>query len=160
MDGHHLAWQCCQAISASYAADQLRLQLQQLLRDLPGLEHLRFSDGTPFASQTTRQWIACTPAAAPEATAPNDDASPVEIQQRDGFAAAAAALQRQVQGQPGERPRVIARLELARLHLHNGQADQARALLECIRQQLQANQSLALWGCWPPVAAKQCQPAP
>lgn len=145
LDGHHLAWQCCQAISASNAADQLRLQLQQLLRDLPGLEHLRFSDGTPFASQTTRQWIASTSAAAPEATAQNDDASPIEILQRDGFAAAAAELQRQVQGQPGERPRVIARLELARLHLHNGQADQARALLECIRQQLQANQTLALW---------------
>ena len=145
LDGHHLAWQCCQAISASNAADQLRLQLQQLLRDLPGLEHLRFSDGTPFASQTTRQWIASTPAAAPEATTPHDDASPVEILQRNGFAAAAAELQRQVQSQPGERPRVIARLELARLHLHNGQADQARALLECIRQQLQASQALALW---------------
>ena len=145
LDGHHLAWQCCQAISATNAADQLRLQLQQLLRDLPGLEHLRFSDGTPFANPATRQWIASTPSPAPETTAPNNDASPVEILQRDGFAAAAAELQRQVQGQPGERPRVIARLELARLHLHNGQADQARALLECIRQQLQANQALTLW---------------
>ena len=40
---------------------------------------------------------------------------------------------------------MIARLELARLQLHSGQADQARALLECLRQQLQANQALTLW---------------
>ncbi len=145
LDGHHLAWQCCQAIGASVAAEQIRLHLQQLLCDLPGLEHLRFSDGTPFASQSTRQWIANTPSAVPEATAPSVSAGPLEVLQRDGFAAAAAELQRQIKSQPGERSRVIARLELARLQLHSGQADQARALLECLRQQLQANQALTLW---------------
>ena len=148
LDGHHLAWQCCQALNANTAADEILLQVQQLLRDLPGLEQLKFSDGSPFANAATRQWLATRQESSShpvETMPPAGTAQPLDVLQREGFAAAASLLQHQLDNQPGERPRVIARLELARIQLHSGQTEQARALLEGLWQQLQHNQALALW---------------
>ena len=39
------------------AAGAVRLETALLLRRLPGLEDLKFSDGTPFAADDTREWL-------------------------------------------------------------------------------------------------------
>jgi type VI secretion system protein VasJ len=39
------------------AAEAVRTETAHLLRRLPGLEELKFSDGTPFASDDTREWL-------------------------------------------------------------------------------------------------------
>jgi type VI secretion system protein VasJ len=39
------------------AADAVRGETALLLRRLPGLEDLKFSDGTPFAADDTREWL-------------------------------------------------------------------------------------------------------
>ncbi|OYV99163.1 MAG: hypothetical protein B7Z62_01610 [Deltaproteobacteria bacterium 37-65-8] len=39
------------------AAEAVRVETALLLRRLPGLEDLKFSDGTPFAADDTREWL-------------------------------------------------------------------------------------------------------
>lgn len=58
-----LQWYLCQALSKQPApqdgwADIVKRDLGMFLDRLPGLESLRWSDGTPFADETTRDWIA------------------------------------------------------------------------------------------------------
>jgi len=57
-----LQWYLCQALSKQPApqdswADIAKRDLGMFLERLPGLEELSWSDGTPFADQTTREWI-------------------------------------------------------------------------------------------------------
>ena len=57
-----LQWYLCQALSKQPApqdswADIVKRDLGMLLDRLPGVEELRWSDGTPFADETTREWI-------------------------------------------------------------------------------------------------------
>lgn len=58
-----LQWYACQALSKQPApqdswADIAKRDLGMFLDRLPGLEALCWSDGTPFADETTREWIA------------------------------------------------------------------------------------------------------
>lgn len=58
-----LQWYLCQALAKQPApqdgwADIAKRDLGMLLDRLPGLESLRWSDGSPFADETTRDWIA------------------------------------------------------------------------------------------------------
>ncbi|MGF6092972.1 type VI secretion system protein TssA [Pseudomonas sp. 18173] len=58
-----LQWYACQALSKQPApqdswADIAKRDLGMFLDRLPGLETLCWSDGTPFADETTREWIA------------------------------------------------------------------------------------------------------
>ncbi|WP_434563956.1 type VI secretion system protein TssA [Pseudomonas sp. R1-6] len=58
-----LQWYVYQALSRQPApqvcwADVVRRDLGMFLDRLPGLELLRWRDGTPFADETTREWIA------------------------------------------------------------------------------------------------------
>lgn len=64
---HHLwldlQWFLVQALSRQSAphdtwADIATRDLSMFLERLPGLEELRWSDGSPFADETTREWIA------------------------------------------------------------------------------------------------------
>lgn len=57
LDGHYLAWQCLEALGATNAMHDLEVQLASFLQRIPGLETLRFHDGTAFASVETRQWL-------------------------------------------------------------------------------------------------------
>lgn len=57
-----LQWYLCQALSKQPApqdgwADVVKRDLGMFLERLPGVEELLWSDGTPFADQTTREWI-------------------------------------------------------------------------------------------------------
>lgn len=58
-----LQWYLCQALGKQPApqdgwADIVKRDLGMFLDRLPGLESLRWSDGTPFADESTRNWIA------------------------------------------------------------------------------------------------------
>jgi type VI secretion system protein VasJ len=58
-----LQWYLCQALSKQPApqdswADVVKRDLGMFLERIPGLEELNWSDGTPFADQTTREWLA------------------------------------------------------------------------------------------------------
>lgn len=58
-----LQWYLCQALGKQPApqdgwADIVKRDLGMFLDRLPGLETLRWNDGTPFADETTRDWIA------------------------------------------------------------------------------------------------------
>ncbi|NUT78856.1 type VI secretion system protein TssA [Pseudomonas sp. C1C7] len=58
-----LQWYACQALSKQPApqdgwADIVKRDLGMFMERLPGLEELCWSDGSPFADQTTREWIA------------------------------------------------------------------------------------------------------
>lgn len=57
-----LQWYLCQALTKlptphDQWADIVRHDLAMLLQRLPGLEVLNWSDGSPFADDTTREWI-------------------------------------------------------------------------------------------------------
>ncbi len=57
-----LQWYLCQALGKLPEpqrgwADIVKRDLGMFLERLPGLEHLCWSDGTPFADETTREWI-------------------------------------------------------------------------------------------------------
>ncbi len=58
-----LQWYLCQALSKQPApqdswADIVKRDLGMMLERLPGMETLRWSNGTPCADETTREWIA------------------------------------------------------------------------------------------------------
>jgi len=52
-------WRALARLGEGYqaAAEAVRQETGLFLRRLPGIEDLKFSDGTPFASEETREWI-------------------------------------------------------------------------------------------------------
>ncbi|WP_028225434.1 type VI secretion system protein TssA [Paraburkholderia ferrariae] len=137
-------------VGAPYSAwrELLRADFALFLERLPGLERLSFSDGTPFADDTTLEWIArhavVRDLEAGEGVAPlpvsadsEDDAAgdwpEIEAQARDlagrdGIEAAFAWLE-SLPGLKTDRHRYLQRLVMARLADHAGRADTALALL-------------------------------
>jgi type VI secretion system protein VasJ len=126
----------------------LRADFALFLERLPGIERLSFTDGTPFADDTTLEWIArhavVRDLEAGETVAPlpvsadsteggagdwpEIEAQARELGGRDGIEAAFAWLE----GLPGmktERHRFLQRFVMARLAAHAERADTAMALL-------------------------------
>ena len=126
----------------------LRADFALFLERLPGIERLSFTDGTPFADDTTLEWIARhavvrdleageTVAPLPVSADSTEDgagdwpeieAQARELGGRDGIEAAFAWLE----GLPGmktERHRYLQRFVMARLAAHAERADTAMALL-------------------------------
>ncbi|MXN79588.1 type VI secretion system protein TssA [Burkholderia sp. 4701] len=137
-------------VGAPYSAwrDLLRADFALFLERLPGIERLAFNDGTPFADDTTLEWIArhavVRDIEAGESVAPlpvsadsEGDAAgdwpEIEAQARDlagreGAEAAFGWLEA-LPGMRTERHRYLQRLVMARLADHVGRADAALALL-------------------------------
>ncbi|KVD40550.1 type VI secretion protein [Burkholderia ubonensis] len=137
-------------VGAPYNAwrDLLRADFALFLERMPGIERLAFNDGTPFADDTTLEWIArhavVRDIEAGESVAPlpvsadseNDAAGDwpeIEAQARDlagreGVEAAFAWLEA-LPGIKTERHRYLQRLVMARVAEHAGRADAALALL-------------------------------
>jgi type VI secretion system protein VasJ len=136
-------------LGASHAAarDALRREVAGLLRRMPAVSERLASDGTPFADERTRQWLASeltpreVPAAPPPAPTPDalDDARyatfPLEVREvlaRRGASEAVALLQQQVVSASTGRARFKSRLLLARLCVISGQHALAQALYETL----------------------------
>jgi type VI secretion system protein VasJ len=142
-----LQWYLCQALGKQPApqdcwADIVKRDLGMFLERLPGLESLRWSDGTPFADETTRDWIAQqvsgnrSPQWLPAPAAPaamDDDILALEGEalaqaDSDGVEAAIAWLGARP-GVHGGRRRWLLRLLMARVAEQCGKTDLAIHLL-------------------------------
>ncbi|WP_419690762.1 type VI secretion system protein TssA [Burkholderia theae] len=125
----------------------LRADFALFLERLPGIERLAFNDGTPFADDTTLEWIArhavVRDLEAGEAVAPlpvsadcegnagdwpEIEAQARELAGREGVETAFAWLEA-LPGMRTDRHRYLQRLVMARLADHAGRPDTALALL-------------------------------
>ncbi|MEJ0003721.1 MAG: type VI secretion system protein TssA [Pararobbsia sp.] len=129
-----------------------------MLERLPGLDHLAFSDGSPFADDTTLDWIAryatVRDVERGEAVAPvsvesaNTDWTETEAQAADmaaqqGLDGAFAWLQ-QLPAQDGERDRFVRQLVMARVAERTDRLDTALHLLSTLDATARRFQ-LAVW---------------
>ncbi|MCO6060487.1 type VI secretion system protein TssA [Pseudomonas sp. MOB-449] len=157
-----LQWYLCQALTKQPApqdgwADIVKRDLGMFLDRLPGLETLRWNDGTPFADEVTRDWIAQyvsgnrSPQWLPAQAAPAPVAADVlaleseALAQADsaGVDAALAWLAARPGVQSG-RQRWLLRLLMARVAEQCGKADLAVHLLSELEVTMQ-RQGLADW---------------
>ncbi|TAL93866.1 MAG: type VI secretion system protein TssA [Paraburkholderia sp.] len=137
-------------VGAPYNAwrELLRADFALFLERLPGIERLAFNDGTPFADDTTLEWIArhavvrdleAGETIAPLPVSANSDDSAtgdwpeIEAQARDLAASqsleAAFAWLEALPGVRTERQRYLQRFVMARLADHAGRTDAALPLL-------------------------------
>ncbi|WP_447748219.1 type VI secretion system protein TssA [Pseudomonas nicosulfuronedens] len=142
-----LQWHLCQALTRLGTpydgwAELLKSDLRMLLERLPGLEQLRWSDGTLFADETTRNWIAqqvCVGQAAQWMSASagtgsaSDDVLTLESEalaqaDSDGVDAALAWLASRPDLRSG-RQRWLLRLLMARVAEQHGKGELAAHLL-------------------------------
>jgi type VI secretion system protein VasJ len=143
--------------------DQAATDCALMLERLPGLEHLAFADGTPFADETTLAWIAryatvrdiergdplapMVVAAAHTDWAHTDwtetEAHATELATQQSLDAAFSWLQTRP-AQPGERDRFIRYLLMARIAECAEQPDTALHLLTTLEQLMQRFQ-LGMW---------------
>lgn len=137
-------------VGTPYSAwrELLRADFALFLERLPGIERLAFSDGTPFADDTTLEWIARhavvrdleageTVAPLPVSADSERDAAgdwpeietqARELAAREGIETAFAWLEA-LPGMKTDRHRYLQRLVMARLADHAGRHDAALALL-------------------------------
>ncbi|WP_193017298.1 type VI secretion system protein TssA [Proteus sp. FME41] len=59
LDGHFIAAQTAQLLGLSHVSSAIAQALSLFLTRLPQLNHLYFSDMTPFISEETHQWLSC-----------------------------------------------------------------------------------------------------
>lgn len=143
-----LHWYLYQALSQSAAHDSswagiVKRDLGMFLERLAGIELLRWSDGTPFADEATRDWInqhvsgnaahPWLPAAAPVGGAGEDDVLSLESEalaqaDSDGIERALAWLAARTDLATG-RQRWLLRLVMARVAEQHGKAELALHLL-------------------------------
>ncbi len=132
-----------------------RGELAALLQRVPEIVDLRFSDGTPFADERTRQWIeseiATSGAAAPAPGSSGAAEAPLEVVGRarqalaggDG-AGALAMLQEAIAGTAAGRERFQLRLELAEACAAESKIDVAEGLYATLVEEVGAR-SLEEW---------------
>lgn len=150
-----LQWCLCQALGRLGVpheawADILKRDLGMFLERLPGLEQLRWNDGTPFADETTLDWIAqqvngnhaspwlpTLPGASPADDVLGLESEALAQADSDGVEAALAWLANRPDIRTG-RQRWLLRLLMARVAEQYGKADLALHLfgeLDALAQQ-------------------------
>jgi len=159
LDLHRMSDQALAGLGAGYAAARgaVRAELLSLLKRLPELLELQFSDGMPFADAATRRWISADlfPAAedkAAEAEAPERQGDVLAELRKESWALlregkpeeALKLVQEAMRMASTERHKFLAQLELARLCLDAGQMKLALAHLEMLDQQT-VRFALELW---------------
>ena len=160
LDGQRLVWECLQALSADQAMRELEVQLALFLKRLPGLEELRFHDGTPFADAETRAWVSAQvlptldppPAQAERDNLAGGDTPPWEeaLQKvlpqlrKDGLKVAVQQMKKGLATARGGRERFFWQLALARLCYQAKKYELAKNQLETLDQTLRAS-GLADW---------------
>lgn len=128
-----------------------------LVRRLPGLPVLTFTDGTPFADPQTREWIdvraKATLGSADEGGVPHSEESAhlqelfAEAREHLGEGDLAGALSRMQEGREqdtSQKDRFNRRLYLALLCLRGGQAAIARPVLESLDEEID-RRSIEAW---------------
>jgi type VI secretion system protein VasJ len=159
LDLHRMSYQALTSLGKEYegARSAVRVELISFLTRLPGLAELQFSEGTPFADDSTRRWIskdlfpaqAVTAAAPPAAGADVDSLAALRESARklisEGKQAEAITLvQDAIKTMPSERARFLAHLELVTFCLEAGQLKPALARLEVLDEQIRRF-SLETW---------------
>ncbi|WP_312484801.1 type VI secretion system protein TssA [Stutzerimonas nitrititolerans] len=160
LDGQRLAWECLQELNADLAMRELEIQLALFLKRLPGLDELRFHDGTPFADAETRAWISAqvlptldpAPTSSERDSIQNGTTPPWEeaLQnvlpqlRKDGLKPAVQQLKKGLATARGGRERFFWQLTLARLCYQAKKYELAKTQLETLDQTLKAT-GLADW---------------
>ncbi|WP_374424373.1 type VI secretion system protein TssA [Chromobacterium sp.] len=162
LDLQHYAWLAHQhgGEIAAPLADLVRDDALRLCQRLPGIEQLRFSDGSPFAEDATLEWLTLwrqpEAAAAPEAGTRADwaesETQAHAIAAQQGLPAAFAWVQA-LPALAGGRERCLRHLLLARLAERHGRAEMAIHLLEALLCQADDHQLEA----WEPELAFELQ---
>lgn len=149
-DGLRMVWQCLEALQALPAMLELEVTFALLLQRFPHLPAFRFHDGTPFADDTTRDWIALhvtrhlhTPE--PCAKVVDANAAPWEVAlidvaprlRKDGLKAAVHELKLGMHAAQDDRARFHWRLAQARLCMQGGKPELAKIQLEYLDNELQ-----------------------
>jgi type VI secretion system protein VasJ len=157
LDLHYLTGSALERLGPSYAAARAVVLHETLafLDRIPGLESMRFRDGTPFATPPTLAWLHAKrvpitngEAPRPDAGGAGDAASAILSDARRGCAegkvgdALAAALSR-ARGLATGRQRFRARLDLAGLALGEGRKEVALAILDRLLGEIDA--ALEAW---------------
>lgn len=154
LDGQRLVWECLQGLDATPAMRELEIQLGLFLVRLPGLDELKFHEGTPFADGETRAWIGAhvmphlhRPKATREAVASETPSLPawdtglqdaLPLLRKEGLKPAVQRLKVGLAAAQGERERFHWQLALARLCISAKKFDLAKTQLESLDQTLAA----------------------
>jgi type VI secretion system protein VasJ len=156
LDGQKMVWDCLEALGADTARQELEEILALFLKRLPGIAELRFHDGTAFADDLTREWIAVTvmPHVEPPAAALpiNDDTPRWDLAfneqlprlRKGGLKLAIQALKQGLQSACSARERFFWQFTMARLCHRAKKYELAKAQLEVLDVQLQQS-ALHLW---------------
>ncbi|MEK0364419.1 type VI secretion system protein TssA [Pseudomonas sp. CBC3] len=155
LDGQRLAWECLNELDAKQAMREVEIQLALFLQRMPGLDELRFHDGTPFAHAETRAWISARvmphvqPAQAPSESLTSQTGAPPAWEEalqdvlpqlrKDGLKSAVQSLKPGLNQARGGRERFFWQLTLARLCFQAKKYDLAKTQLESLDQTLQAS---------------------
>ncbi len=135
-----LAAHCAREAGRAALAARIESEVRLVCRALPGLDALRYSDGTAFAEGTDRAWLdrlMATPAVAESGVVPDEEDQLAEARHLladSGLAPALKALE--AKAQAGGRESIRVRLSQARLCLEAERADAARPVLEGILEEL------------------------
>src|SRR5690606_33437044 len=125
LDGQRVAWECRQELNADLATRELEIQLALFLKRLPGLDELRFRDGT------TPPWEEALQNVLPQL-------------RKDGLKPAVQQLKKGLATARGGRERFFWQLTLARLCYQAKKYELAKTQLETLDQTLKAT-GLADW---------------
>ena len=155
LDGQRLVWDCLQALREEAAMREVEIQLALFLQRLPGLEALRFHDGTPFADAETRAWLASRvmphlhrpesrrePEPVAVGALPAWDQALQDVQpvlRDDGLKAAVQQLKQGLARARGGRERFHWQLTLARLCYQAKKYELAKTQLESLDRLLEAS---------------------
>lgn len=148
LDLHRMAAEALCALGGEYAAarEAVCAETAAFARRLAGVEALAFSDGTPFADDETRRWLAGLAGgegAAKAARGAQEEAAAAALRGRplveEGrIGAAVAPLERGIRTAPSERDRMIWRLALVRLLVETGNGVLALSHLERVLRDIEA----------------------
>lgn len=155
LDGQRLAWECLQELGADAAMREVEIQLALFLQRVPGLDELRFHDGTAFADGETRAWLGAhvmphlqAPSAEPVVPINENGSVPaweVALQaalpqlRKDGLKAAVQQLKQGLAQAQGGRARFFWQLAMARLCSAAKKHELAKTQLEALDHNLQAS---------------------
>lgn len=151
LDGQRLAWECLQALNAELAMHELEAHLALFIKRLPDIVDLRWHDGSPFADDATRAWIAAQviPHLQPASIAPRaasiDQLAPWELAleeasralREEGLKPAVQLLTHAMRNARGAREHFLWQLATARLCFCAKKYELAKVQLEALDQILQ-----------------------